>query len=108
MTTAFKIHASDNVATLLEDAPAGPIDLRGSTEAEGLVLIEPVALGHKAALAPIAEGEPVVKFGVPVGVAAQAISAGEWVHLHNCRSSFDARSGSFDVVTGTAKDTRYD
>jgi hypothetical protein len=106
MTTAFRIHAADNVATLLGDAEDS-VELRG--EGGGmLALREPIALGHKVALADIGAGEPVVKFGIPIGTASRPVRAGEWVHLHNIASSFDERSGGFDVVTGVAKDTRYD
>jgi hypothetical protein len=107
MSSAFQIHEADNVATLLGDGEPGPIQLRGAAE-PSLRLHEPVALGHKVAVRPIALGEAVVKFGVPVGIAARPIAQGEWVHLHNCRSRFDERSGDFDLVTGEAKDMRYD
>ena len=106
MTTAFRIHAADNVATLLGDAEDS-VEVRG--EGGGtLVLLEPVALGHKVALADIEAGAPVVKFGITIGTANRPIRAGEWVHLHNIASSFDERSGGFDVTTGVAKDTSYD
>ena len=42
-----------------------------------------VKLGHKIALAPIAAGERVFRYGHSIGVATQAIAAGEWVHSHN-------------------------
>jgi altronate dehydratase small subunit len=106
MTTAFKIHLADNVATLLDDAEAS-VEVRG--EGGGaLALLGPIALGHKVALADIDAGAPVMKFGIVIGTANRPIRAGEWVHLHNCASSFDERSGGFDVVTGAAKDMRYD
>lgn len=104
MTTAFRIHPGDNVATLLGDGE-GAATLIGDGE---LALNEPVAMGHKVALADIPQGEAVVKFGIPIGRASTAIRAGDWVHLHNCASRFDERSGGFDVVTGAAKDMAYD
>jgi hypothetical protein len=104
MTTAFLIHPDDNVATLLGDGE-GTVTLVGGDE---IALNEPVAMGHKVALAGIAAGQPVVKFGIPIGHASVAIRAGDWVHLHNCTSRFDERSGGFDVVTGAAKDMAYD
>jgi altronate dehydratase small subunit len=108
VTTAFQIHATDTVATLLADAVAGDsIELRGATV--GVIpAAEPIAMGHKIALSAIAAGDPIVKFGIPIGRAAEAIGAGGWVHLHNCASGFDERSGGFDVVTGAAKDIVYD
>ena len=106
MTAAFRIHAADNVATLLGDAEDG-VEVRG--EGGGThVLLAPVALGHKVALADIGTGAAVVKFGITIGTASRPILAGEWVHLHNLASGFDERSGGFDVMTGVAKDMRYD
>jgi altronate dehydratase small subunit len=104
MASAFRVHPDDNVATLLGDAEER-VEIVGGGE---IVLHEPVALGHKVALCDIAEGAPVVKYGIAIGTASTAIRAGEWVHLHNCASRFDERSGGFDVVTGAAKDMRYD
>lgn len=108
MTIAFRIHAGDNVATMLDDAVAGDrVALRGEA-CDAVTALEAIAHGHKIALAAIAAGEPVVKFGIPIGRAGTAIAAGGWVHLHNCTSGFDERSGGFDVVTGAAKDMAYD
>ena len=39
--------------------------------------------GHKYAIRPIAEGEDVVKYGMPIGHATRAITPGEHVHSHN-------------------------
>ena len=39
--------------------------------------------GHKYALRAIAEGENIVKYGMPIGHAVAAIAAGEHVHTHN-------------------------
>ena len=39
--------------------------------------------GHKYAIRPIAEGEDVVKYGMPIGHATRAIAPGEHVHSHN-------------------------
>ena len=39
--------------------------------------------GHKYALCDIAEGKDVIKYGMPIGHATQAIAKGEHVHTHN-------------------------
>jgi len=39
--------------------------------------------GHKYALRPIAAGEQVVKYGMPIGHATCPIAPGEHVHVHN-------------------------
>jgi hypothetical protein len=105
----FQIHANDNVATLLDDVETA-CDLRvlGRAAEATLLATEPIKLGHKIALVPMARGEAVVKFGVAIGRASRDIAAGEWVHLHNCTSGFDERSQTLDVHTGAATDTKYE
>ena len=106
--SAFQVHATDNVATLLGEAAAGaPVEIVGSAQPATLIAREKIELGHKVALAAIPESGPVIKFGVIIGVATRAIEPGEWVHLHNCRSQLDERSGHFDVHTGEPGDTAY-
>ena len=79
----IRIHPRDNVAVALEDIPAGE-----ALSLEGLDLLAAgdVKRGHKIALAPIAAGEQVVKYGCAIGVAAEDIAPGSWVHTHNMRT----------------------
>jgi hypothetical protein len=106
--STFQVHVSDNVATLLGEAAAGaPLAIIGPTQPPHLVARENIALGHKVALVAIPEGAPITKFGVVIGVAMRRIEPGEWVHLHNCRSQLDERSGHFDVHTGEPGDNAY-
>lgn len=88
----------DSVATALSDLEAGL-----ATEVEGIAvtLAEPVARGHKVAVRAVAEGDPVIKFGFPIGRATRAIAPGEWVHTHNVHTAL-ATSGSY--VRGPAPD----
>ncbi len=76
MAKAIRIGADDNVATLLEDAQAGDDVL-------GVALATDAPRGHKVALRPIAPGEPVMKYGFPIGRATRQVSAGEHVHSDN-------------------------
>jgi hypothetical protein len=108
MARGFQVKAEDNVATLLDDAAAGDrIEILGAVPST-LELREPVRLGHKTALREIPAGEAVIKFGVPIGVATRPIHPGEWVHLQNCGSNVDERSGTLDLHTGAATDTVYE
>lgn len=75
---SIKVHDRDNVATLLDDR----LDL--ATLADGMAVQAGIGMGHKVALADIPAGAPVIKYGVTIGVATQAISKGEHVHVHNC------------------------
>jgi altronate dehydratase small subunit len=101
------INAGDNVITLLEDATAGPVTVVGESQIKSLELGEAVERGHKAALCTIPAGGELIKYGIAIGVATQTIEAGQWVHLHNCRSSLDARSSTLDLKTGAPSDTEY-
>lgn len=87
MAEALLIDAGDDVATLLEDATAGE-------RAAGVTLVEPVGRGHKLALHAIAAGQPVRKYGYPIGRATRAIQPGEHVHSHNVATAL-AGAGSY-------------
>jgi altronate dehydratase small subunit len=108
MQHAFQVHPSDNVATLLEDAAAGTVDVLGAPAPLQVTLVRPVSLAHKVALRDIASGESILKYGVPIGIATHSIRRGEWVHLHNCRSALDERSSTLDVETGAVQDVPYE
>ena len=79
----IRIHPDDNVAVALEDLR------RGETltlDTVSVTAIEDIARGHKIALRDIKEGEPVVKYGNPIGLAKADIPAGAWAHIHNVRT----------------------
>ena len=78
-TLFLQIHPRDNVAVALADLEAG-------FAAGATVLKEPVKRGHKFAIADIAQGEMVIKYGAPIGHATEDIGAGEWVHTHNLKT----------------------
>ncbi len=100
----FQIQPQDNVATLIDDASAGPIEIVGADRRE-VVAAEKIFCGHKIALTDIAAGSAVVKFGVRIGHASQPIHRGAWVHLHNLASDLDERSGTLDLHSGAPTDT---
>ncbi|MGA3018608.1 MAG: UxaA family hydrolase [Bryobacteraceae bacterium] len=108
MKRCLQIHASDNVATLLEDAGAEAAAIVGSRRNGTVILLEPIQMGHKVALQTIPKDGPVVKYGVTIGLSLREIQAGEWVHLHNTGSRVDDRSSAFDERTGAARDTTYE
>jgi altronate hydrolase len=82
--SALVISVRDNVATALQAlAPGQRLDLGEST----LIVEEPIAPGHKIALKAIAVGEPVIKYGSPIGTASHDIAPGTHVHTHNVASS---------------------
>ncbi|MBP5383444.1 MAG: altronate dehydratase [Lachnospiraceae bacterium] len=70
MSETIQIHEKDNVAVALQ-----PVDGK-----------EPVEPGHKIALQDIRKGDPVIKYGYPIGIATEEIPAGSHVHTHNMRT----------------------
>jgi altronate dehydratase small subunit len=104
MPRAFQIQSEDNVATLMDDAPAGAVEILGAGNA-AITAVENIARGHKIALKEIATNEAVIKFGVRIGHATRPIQRGAWVHLHNVASDLDERSGTLDLQSGAPTDT---
>ncbi|WP_395402466.1 galactarate dehydratase [Pseudoduganella sp. UC29_106] len=71
----IQMHENDNVAIVVNDGglPAGTVF------PDGLTLVEGVPQGHKVALAAIPQGEPIIRYNVIIGRAAQDILQGAWV-----------------------------
>lgn len=83
-TPALVIHPRDNVAVAFAPLEAGrDIDADGRR----VRLATAVPRAHKFALRAIRAGEPVVKYGQPIGRATGDIGAGTWVHVHNVRTN---------------------
>jgi galactarate dehydratase len=72
----IRIDVRDNVAIVvtLGGLPAG------TKLASGLELRDAVPEAHKVALADLAEGDAIVRYGVTIGYANRAIARGSWVH----------------------------
>lgn len=80
MPDALHIHAADGVAVALRDLAADAVVRVNGAD---VVLNQAVGRGHKFALRPHAAGAPVMKYGLQIGRATQAIGAGDHVHVHN-------------------------
>lgn len=87
MAKALKVTPIDTVATMLDDARAGETVAIDGTD---IVLSRDTGRGHKVALTPIGPGEPVTKYGFPIGRATAAIGAGDHVHIHNLATALDS------------------
>ena len=79
-----------------DDVGVAVVDIQAGTEVGAVTLegqhvgavkvIHDVPLGHKVAMRDIAEGKDVIKYGRPIGRAAQAIARGAHVHTHNLKT----------------------
>lgn len=86
----FLVHnEGDHVAVAVQDVDPGRVRavyLDSDREVE-LEASERIPLGHKIALADLAEGEQVIEYQVTVGLARSPIKRGALVHVHNMRSA---------------------
>jgi len=81
---AIMIDERDSVATLTEDAELMElVEVFCGDRSFFTCALEFIPQYHKIAVKDIAPGEPVYKYGHPIGRAAREIEAGEHVHLHN-------------------------
>jgi hypothetical protein len=78
---AIRMDASDNVAVVTTDVKAGAlVQLDDGTEVRAA---EDVPRGAKVALAPIAAGQVITRYGETIGLATEEIAPGQHVHTHN-------------------------
>jgi altronate hydrolase len=84
MQSIVKIHSQDNVAVALRDLAADEALTLGGLRFR---LAQPLARGHKFALRPIAAGEDIIKYGLPIGHALAAIAPGEHIHSQNAKTN---------------------
>ena len=77
--------SSDNVGVVIANARPGR-----KIEAGGMAITvkDAIPFGHKIALSRIAADDVIVKFGVAIGQAKEAIEPGEHVHVHNIKSIY--------------------
>ena len=75
------IDPRDDVAVALTNLAVG------DRVAENVVAATEIPAGHKVALHAVAKGEPVRKYGWPIGHATADIAAGDHVHSHNLATS---------------------
>ena len=103
MNDLIRIHPKDNAAVALRDIAAGET---ARWENGTLVCTQAIPQGHKVALAPIAAGENVVKYGFPIGHAKVDIAAGEHLHTHNVASNLSGKLAYTYTPTFTEPEPR--
>lgn len=87
MTRAIlQIDPADDVAVALRDLQPGET-------VDGLVALQAIPKGHKIALRAVAAGQPVLKYGHPIGRASADIAAGAHVHSHNLGTALSGEEG---------------
>src|SRR5262245_26511742 len=90
--SAILLRDDDDVAVAARPIPRGAVVQVAGRSVE---VREPIALGHKLALADIVTGAPVRKYGQIIGFASRPIPAGSHVHVHNLKADLFARDYAF-------------
>jgi altronate hydrolase len=99
LSPVIRIHAQDNVVIARSQL------IGGTHLAElGVTVAGLVPAGHKLAIADIAAGQAVKRYGQIIGAATRDIRAGEHVHTHNLAFSDFARQ---HAPSADAKPTAY-
>ncbi len=79
-TLAVHLRPNDNIAVAAKPiAPGIDVEIDGRM----IKVPGPIKLGHKFAIQPIKEGDPILKYGQIIGFAGRNIAVGEHVHVHN-------------------------
>lgn len=88
---ATLLNEKDNVAVVLGAVKAGEeiTWFRAGVPCSATALRD-VPIYHKIAAAPIAKGTPVIKYGEHIGIAAEDIAMGDYVHVHNVLNNREA------------------
>ncbi|GHU21154.1 altronate hydrolase [Spirochaetia bacterium] len=81
MQALIRIHPNDNAAVAVRAFQKGEID-----DPLKITAVQDIPAGHKIALTTITPGQPIIKYGVPVGAATELIPAGSHVHTHNMKT----------------------
>lgn len=94
----IRLHPDDGVLIARSTILPG-VELEG-----GVVTRDRIPAGHKVAIRPIAQGEPIRRYGQIIGFATHPIAPGQHVHTQNCGMGDFARDYAYGV---DAKPTAY-
>lgn len=87
MINAMIIDLKDTVAVAIEPIAKGEdVNYKVGDEVKTIKALNDVQIYHKLVIKDMAKGEPVVKYGEHIGLAANDIKIGEHVHRHNVES----------------------
>lgn len=101
MSRFLQLHPADNVAVAITELRQHSVL---PTENGPVTVQNDIPVMHKVAIAEIHAGDPILKYGQPIGTALKHIEAGSHVHTHNCDASVAIKDYRFCAkVTPTAQ-----
>ena len=88
----FVLHdAKDTVAVVVVEGVKAGMALNGWIMGEDrmtvLQALQDIPIGHKVALADMATGDTVIKYGIDMGRVVAPIAAGQHAHVHNIKTT---------------------
>lgn len=88
----LRLSPEDNVVVALRRLDPGEEVRLGDL---AVAVRDAIPFAHKLAIADIASGDALKKFGVPIGMATRPIAKGEHVHVHNIKSGYIVNAEDF-------------
>jgi len=88
LKAVFLIDPRDNVVTAVSNIEAGAT-ITIEELSKRIKVKQAIPIGHKIAIKKIRKGEPIIKYGAPIGRAKTDIDEGEWVHTHNVEEVYN-------------------
>lgn len=87
IVNAVHVDDRDSCVVVVEEVKQSQVIsyYNGNKEEESVIAHQDIPVYHKAAIREIRQGEPVIKYGEPIGYATQDIHVGDHVHIHNVR-----------------------
>ena len=82
--TFLKINPADSVVVCLQAKQAGDII---EVDGQQITLCQDTPAGHKVLIKDVRQGENIIKYGYPIGHAAEDLKAGQWVNEHNLKTN---------------------
>lgn len=86
MKKYIQINPADNVIVAIDPLSAGDNITVGTTT---ITVSEDIPAGHKVALQDFRTGDPVIKYGFPIGHARNDIPTGSWVNEKNIKTNLE-------------------
>lgn len=86
MKKYIQINPADNVIVAIDPLSAGDNITVGTTT---ITVSEDIPVGHKVALQDFRTGDPVIKYGFPIGHARNDIPTGSWVNEKNIKTNLE-------------------
>lgn len=84
--STIRIHPTDTVAIAVRALQPGEVVAAGDAR---VTVRDEIPAGHKVALRAHEAGEPVVKYGFPIGRTTEPVAPGAWVHSHNLKTQLE-------------------